>query len=93
MDGPFKCMETRINPYMLASEAVFVNLLKEPRNWFPAWRANTNRDVAPAFQAENSGGIDYLQSIPGLPKRLHIRAQERTVYHTVVSTSLSLSGL
>jgi hypothetical protein len=32
VDGPFKCMETRINPYMLFSEPVFVNLLKEPRN-------------------------------------------------------------
>ncbi len=53
---------------------------KEPRKRFPAWRA---------LQAEKSGGIDYLQSIPVLPKRLHIRAQERTVYHTSYSVFIS----
>jgi hypothetical protein len=45
---------------------------QEPRNRFPPWRAGTTTlyDV-PARQA---GGIDFLESIPGLLKRLQIRA-------------------
>jgi hypothetical protein len=49
--------------------------LKEPRNRFPAWRAGTTTlfDV-PAHQATWGGGIDSLESIPGLLKHLQIRA-------------------
>ncbi len=49
---------------------------KEHRNWFPVWRAGTATlfDV-PASQATLAGGIDSLESIPGLLKRQQIRAQ------------------
>ncbi len=44
---------------------------KEPRNQFPAWRAGTTTLDVPAREA-----IHWLvESIPGLPKRLQIRAQ------------------
>jgi hypothetical protein len=58
------------------------------------WRAGaTNRVVVPARQAENRllgslkglqiqmvGGIDSLESIPGLLNRIQIRAQTTTQY-------------
>ena len=49
---------------------------KEPRNRFPALRAGTTIlfDV-PACQATQAGGINSLELIPGLLKRLQIRAQ------------------
>jgi hypothetical protein len=52
-------------------------LVKEPRNRFPAWRAGTTTlfDV-PARQATQAGGIDSLESIPGLLKRFQIWAPE-----------------
>jgi hypothetical protein len=48
---------------------------REPRNRFPACRAGktTILDV-PASQATLAGGIDALESIPGLLERLQIRA-------------------
>ncbi len=48
---------------------------KEPRNRFLVWRAiaTTLLDV-PTRQATKDGGIDSLESIPGLLKRLQIRA-------------------
>ncbi len=49
---------------------------KEPRNRFPAWlAATTTLFVVPARQAAQAGGIDSSESIPGLLKRLQIRAQ------------------
>jgi hypothetical protein len=51
-------------------------LFKEPRNRFPAWRAGTiTLFVAPARHATQAGGIESSESIPGLLKRLQIRAQ------------------
>jgi hypothetical protein len=51
---------------------------KEPRNRFPAWRAcTTTLFVVPARQATWVGGIGLSESIPGLYKRLQIRAQGR----------------
>jgi hypothetical protein len=49
---------------------------EEPRNRFPAWRAcmETLFDV-PARLTTWAGGIVSLKSIPGLLKRLQIRAQ------------------
>ncbi len=48
----------------------------EPRNRFPTWRARiaTLFDV-PARKDTSAGGIDSLESIPGLLKRLKILAQ------------------
>ena len=48
----------------------------EPRNRFPTWRASIAIlfDV-PARKDTSAGGIDTLESIPGLLKRLQIRAQ------------------
>ncbi len=46
---------------------------KEPR--FPAWRVGmTTLFDEPSHQASYAGGIDSLESIPGLLKRLQIRA-------------------
>jgi hypothetical protein len=48
---------------------------KAPRNRFPAWRAGTTTIfVVPAHQATQAREIDALESIPGLLKRLQIRA-------------------
>ncbi len=49
---------------------------KEPRNRFPAWEAGTTTlFVVPAgMQATEAGRIDSSESIPGLHKRLQIRA-------------------
>ncbi len=59
-------------------EPVFVRSsrpFKEPRNRFPAWRAcTTTLFVVPARQATWVGGIGLSESIPGLHKRLQIRA-------------------
>ncbi len=47
---------------------------KELRNRFPAWRAGpTILFDVPARQATLASGIDSLESIPGLHKRLQIR--------------------
>jgi hypothetical protein len=49
---------------------------KEPSNRFPAWRVGTTTLlVVPARQVIKAGGIDSLESIPGLLKRLQIQAQ------------------
>jgi hypothetical protein len=54
-------------------EPEFVNLLRSPE--IPVWRAGTTTLFAvPARQATLAGGIDSLEAIPGLPKRLQIRA-------------------
>ncbi len=57
-------------------EPEFVNLLKEPRNRFPAWQAGTTTlfDV-PAYQATKAAVVNSLESIPGLLNSLKIRAQ------------------
>jgi hypothetical protein len=54
--------------------------LKEPRNRFPAWRAGTKTlfDVL-ARQATQGGEINSMESIPGLLKRLQIRALDANV--------------
>jgi hypothetical protein len=51
-------------------ELVFVNLFKEDRNRFTAWRACTTTlfDV-PARQATQAGVIDSYESIPGVPQK------------------------
>ncbi len=47
---------------------------KEPRNRFPAWRADMTT-VVPTRQATiTAGGIYSSESIPGLHKRLQLRA-------------------
>ncbi len=52
---------------------------KEPRNRFPSWRSGTTTlFVGPARQTTKAGGIDFSESIPGLHKRLQIRALGRT---------------
>jgi hypothetical protein len=57
----------------------------EPRNRLPAWRAGTAALLhLPASQATYAGGMDSLESVPGLLKRLQIRALEKT-RHFVVS--------
>jgi hypothetical protein len=56
-----------------------VNLL---RNRFPDWRASTTTlFIVPACQPTQAGGIDTSESIPGLHKRLQIRAQR--YYHAL----------
>jgi hypothetical protein len=56
----------------IQAEPEFVNFFKETRNRFPAWGAGTTTlFYVPAHQA---GGIGSLESIPGLLKRLPIRA-------------------
>ncbi len=48
---------------------------KETRNRCPAWRAGmTTLFLVPARQASQPGEIDTSESIPGLHKRLQIRA-------------------
>ncbi len=48
---------------------------KEPRRRFPAWRTwSTTLFVAPTRQSTKAGGIGPSESIPGLHKRLQIRA-------------------
>ncbi len=48
---------------------------EEPRNRFrQPMKHTTNRFIAPARQAIEVGGIDYLESNPGLLKSLQIRA-------------------
>ncbi len=50
---------------------------KEPRNRFPARRAGTTTlFCAPARQVTQAGEIDSSDSIPGLHKRVQIRAQK-----------------
>jgi hypothetical protein len=58
------------------TEPVFVKHFNEPMIRFPTWRARTTTlfDV-PARQTTQAGGIDFLVSIPGILKRLQIRAQ------------------
>ncbi len=47
----------------------------EPKNRFSGWRAGaTTLFVVPARQATYAGEIDSSESIPGLHKRLQIRA-------------------
>ncbi len=59
----------------MVTRALIYKPFKEPSNWLPAWRAGktTLFDVL-AHQATWGGGIDSLESIPGLLKRLQIRA-------------------
>jgi hypothetical protein len=48
---------------------------KEPRNRFQAWRARTTTlFIVHARQATKVRGMDSSESIPGLHKRLQIRA-------------------
>ncbi len=49
---------------------------KEPRNKFPAWRAGTTTlfDVPTGPPGYKGGGFDSLELIPGLFRRLKIRA-------------------
>jgi hypothetical protein len=55
--------------------------LKEPRYRFPAWRAGTKSlFVVLARQATWASEIDSSESIPGLHKRLQIRAQVYSPY-------------
>jgi hypothetical protein len=57
-------------------KARICKLFKDTRNRFQAWRAGTTTlFVVQARQASWFGGIHYLESIPGLHKRLKIRAQ------------------
>jgi hypothetical protein len=60
------------------SRARICRPFEEPRNRFPAWRDGTATPfVVPARQATLPGEIDSSELIPGLHKRLQIRAQFR----------------
>jgi hypothetical protein len=51
----------------------FCKPFMEPRNRFPVWRDGTKSLLeVPTCQATEAGGIDSLESIPGLLKRLKI---------------------
>ncbi len=53
-------------------EPVSVDLFKEPRNRFPAWRAcTTTLFVVPARQATQDVGVDSSESNPGLHKNVY----------------------
>jgi hypothetical protein len=62
--------------HSLQSETRICKPFKEPRNRFPTWKAGTTTlfDVT-ARKATKAGGIDSLESISGLLKRLKIPAQ------------------
>ncbi len=50
----------------------------EPENRFSGWRAGTTAlFVVAARQATQAGEVDSSESIPGLHKRLQIRAQPK----------------
>jgi hypothetical protein len=60
---------------------------QEPRNRFPAWRAGSKTlFVVLARQATKVGEIDSSESIPGLHKRLQIRALAAisSLFHCVI---------
>jgi hypothetical protein len=63
---------------------------REPRNRYPAWRASTTTmfDV-PARQVTKADGMNSLESIPGLLKRLQIQAQETPRRRLKVTSSLN----
>jgi hypothetical protein len=69
----------------MSTEFVFVDLLRRPGidSQIPAWRAGMTTFVKPARQATEAGGIDSSESIPGLHKRLQIRALD-TCSYTVI---------
>jgi hypothetical protein len=53
----------------------YLRPFKELRNRFPAWRTGTTTlYVVPPRQATKASGIDSSESMPGLYKRLQIRA-------------------
>jgi len=71
--------EGKIGRYFRHTDTVFLTRIckpfKEPRNRFPARLAGTTTlFVVPARQAAQTGGIDSSESIPGLLKRLRVRA-------------------
>ncbi len=54
---------------------------KEPMNRFSVWWAGTTTIFnLPARKATYAGGIDYLESIPGLLNHSQIRAQDSGLY-------------
>jgi hypothetical protein len=60
---------------MNSARARIFRPFKKPKNRFPAWRAGTTTlFVVPARQATWAGEIDSSESIPGLHKRLQMRA-------------------
>ncbi len=67
-----------LNVYKNGLRAQICKPFKEPRNRFSALReGTTNLFDVPARQDTQAGGIDSLELIPGLLKRLQIRAQVR----------------
>jgi hypothetical protein len=81
-------METQ-SPYSICRP------FKEPRNRFPAWRVGTTTlFVVQACQAAWAGGIGSSESIPGLHKRLQIRAQDTlSLYCTTLLGNINISAV
>ncbi len=81
-DGSFKLLRSpgidskeSSPPAYVACRARICKPFKESMNRFPASRTDaTTLFVVPARQATSAGGIDSLESIPGLHKSLPIRA-------------------
>jgi hypothetical protein len=67
------CTIAAHRPYSSLSRARICIPFMEPRNRFPARRAGTTTLFV--VLARQAGGIDSSESIPGLHKRLQIRAQ------------------
>jgi hypothetical protein len=74
------CFGVKVNLFIRdrgGSSALRARICKprKPRNRFTAWQAcTTTLFVVSARQATQGGGIDSSESIPGLHKRLQIRA-------------------
>jgi hypothetical protein len=72
----------------LADRARICKPFKEHRNRFPAGRAGTKTlFVVPVRQATETGGNNYSESIPGLLKRLQIRAQPYLSYRPAMQAT------
>jgi hypothetical protein len=72
---PFQTLVQPWPPCKTEARARICKPFNESKNRFPAWRAGTTTlfDV-PVRQATKAGRIHSLESIPGLLKRLQIRA-------------------
>jgi hypothetical protein len=87
------CWDSERHTAHQGSEPVFVNLLRSPgidsqpggpvRQPYLTYR--------PAYMATKVGGIGFLESIPGLHKRLQIRAPVKVVWHQIVSHFIFLT--
>jgi hypothetical protein len=76
------------------TEPVFLNLLSSPGIVYQPWRAGTTTlfDV-PTRQPTQARGIDFLESIPVLLKRLQIRAPYLRAVNFLSSVPVASTGL